>query len=87
MEGLGATEIARAVGCKRGNIYKALKAGRGHRVANRDIVRLANEGVTRGEIAKRLGVGVVSVYRVLADRKAAAQRAAHNEHLEALSRP
>jgi DNA invertase Pin-like site-specific DNA recombinase len=24
--GLGATEIARAVGCKRGNVYKALKA-------------------------------------------------------------
>jgi DNA invertase Pin-like site-specific DNA recombinase len=25
-EGLGATEIARAVGCKRGNVYKTLKA-------------------------------------------------------------
>ena len=25
-EGLGATEIARVVGCKRGNVYKALKA-------------------------------------------------------------
>ncbi len=25
-EGLGATEIAKAVGCKRGNVYKALKA-------------------------------------------------------------
>ena len=25
-EGLGATEIARAVGCKRGNVYKALRA-------------------------------------------------------------
>jgi hypothetical protein len=25
-QGLGATEIARAVGCKRGNVYKALKA-------------------------------------------------------------
>jgi DNA invertase Pin-like site-specific DNA recombinase len=25
-EGLGATEIARALGCKRGNVYKALKA-------------------------------------------------------------
>ena len=25
-EGMGATEIAKAVGCKRGNIYKALKA-------------------------------------------------------------
>jgi DNA invertase Pin-like site-specific DNA recombinase len=27
-EGMGATEIARAVGCKRGNVYKALKAAR-----------------------------------------------------------
>jgi hypothetical protein len=25
-EGMGATEIARAVGCKRGNVYKVLKA-------------------------------------------------------------
>jgi hypothetical protein len=25
-DGLGATEIARAVGCKRGNVYEALKA-------------------------------------------------------------
>src|SRR4029077_16071668 len=25
-EGMGATEIAQAVGCKRGNVYKALKA-------------------------------------------------------------
>ena len=25
-EGLGATEIARAAGCRRGNVYKALKA-------------------------------------------------------------
>ena len=25
-EGMGPTEIARAVGCKRGNVYKALKA-------------------------------------------------------------
>jgi DNA invertase Pin-like site-specific DNA recombinase len=24
-EGMGATEIARAVGCKRGNVYKTLK--------------------------------------------------------------
>ena len=32
-DGLGATEIARAVGCKRGNVYKALKAGGLHRLA------------------------------------------------------
>jgi DNA invertase Pin-like site-specific DNA recombinase len=25
-EGIGATEIAKAVGCKRGNVYKTLKA-------------------------------------------------------------
>jgi DNA invertase Pin-like site-specific DNA recombinase len=25
-QGMGATEIAKAVGCKRGNVYKALKA-------------------------------------------------------------
>jgi hypothetical protein len=25
-EGMGATEIANAVGCKRGNVYKALKS-------------------------------------------------------------
>jgi hypothetical protein len=26
LTGMGATEIANAVGCKRGNVYKALKA-------------------------------------------------------------
>ena len=35
-----------------------------------DIVRLAGEGVKREDIAARLGVGVASVYRVLAERKA-----------------
>jgi DNA invertase Pin-like site-specific DNA recombinase len=38
-----------------------------------DIVKLAGEGVKREDIAARLGVGVASVYRVLAERKAAAQ--------------
>ena len=37
-----------------------------------DIVKLAGEGVKREEIAARLGVGVASVYRVLAERKATA---------------
>ncbi len=37
-----------------------------------DIVKLAGEGVKREDIAARLGVGVASVYRVLAERKAAA---------------
>ena len=42
-----------------------------------EIVRLANEGMKREEIAKRLGVGVASIYRILAERKVAAQRAMH----------
>ena len=37
-----------------------------------DMVKLAGEGVKREDIAARLGVGVASVYRVLAERKAAA---------------
>jgi DNA invertase Pin-like site-specific DNA recombinase len=32
-----------------------------------DVLRLANEGVTREQIAVRLGIGVASVYRILAD--------------------
>ena len=42
-----------------------------------EIVRLANEGMKREEIAKRLGVGVASIYRILAERKVAAQKAMH----------
>jgi DNA invertase Pin-like site-specific DNA recombinase len=37
-----------------------------------EIVKLADDGVKREEIAARLGIGVASVYRVLAERKAAA---------------
>ena len=37
-----------------------------------DIVKLAGEGVKREDIAARLGVGVASVYRVLAELKATA---------------
>lgn len=36
-----------------------------------DVRRLAAEGVTRQEIAARLGIGVASVYRILADAAAA----------------
>jgi len=36
-----------------------------------DIVRFAGEGVKREEIAAKLGVGVSSVYRVLAEQKGA----------------
>jgi DNA invertase Pin-like site-specific DNA recombinase len=42
------------------------------RAKSAEIVKLAGEGVRREEIASRLGVGVASVYRVLAERKAAA---------------
>ena len=42
------------------------------RAKSADIVRLVGEGVKREEIAARLGVGVASVYRVLAAQKAAA---------------
>ena len=35
------------------------------------MVRLANEGMKREDLAKRLGVGVASVYRVLAEQKGA----------------
>jgi DNA invertase Pin-like site-specific DNA recombinase len=37
-----------------------------------EIVKLADDGVKREEIAARLGIGVASVYRVLAERNAAA---------------
>ena len=42
------------------------------RAKSAEIVKLAGEGVKREDIAARLGVGVASVYRVLAERKAAA---------------
>jgi hypothetical protein len=35
-----------------------------------DIVKLAGEGMKREDIAKRLGVGVASVYRALAEKRA-----------------
>ena len=41
------------------------------RAKSDDIIRLAGEGVKREDIAKRLGVGVASVYRALAERRAA----------------
>jgi DNA invertase Pin-like site-specific DNA recombinase len=42
------------------------------RAKSAEIVKLAGEGVKREEIASRLGVGIASVYRVLAERKAEA---------------
>ena len=40
------------------------------RAKSDDIIRLAGEGVKREDIAKRLGVGVASVHRALAERRA-----------------
>jgi DNA invertase Pin-like site-specific DNA recombinase len=44
------------------------------RAKSAEIIKLAAEHVKREDIAARLGVGVASVYRVLAERKAAARR-------------
>jgi hypothetical protein len=40
------------------------------RAKSADIVRLAAEGVTREGIAEQLGIGIASVYRVLAASRA-----------------
>jgi DNA invertase Pin-like site-specific DNA recombinase len=52
---------------------KAEKKYRGRKPTARaksvEIVKLAGEGIQRTEIAKRLKIGVASVYRVLADAK------------------
>ncbi len=48
-----------------------------------EIVRLANEGMKREEIAKRVDVGVASLYRVLAEQKAAHAKV----HAEAVGDP
>jgi DNA invertase Pin-like site-specific DNA recombinase len=37
-----------------------------------EVMRLAAEGMTREAVAAQLGIGVASVYRILAERKAAA---------------
>lgn len=62
---------------QRDGIAKAKAAGRytGRKPTARakaaDVIRLAGEGVTREAIANRLGIGVASVYRILADQRAA----------------
>jgi DNA invertase Pin-like site-specific DNA recombinase len=33
------------------------------------VMGVADQGVTREEIARRLGIGIASVYRILAERK------------------
>jgi DNA invertase Pin-like site-specific DNA recombinase len=62
---------------QREGIAKAKGEGKyrgGHPTARRktaDVLRLRDEGVTREGIAKALGIGVSSVYRILADARQA----------------
>jgi DNA invertase Pin-like site-specific DNA recombinase len=62
---------------QREGIAKAVAAGKYKgraptaRAKSADIVKLAGEGMKREDIAKRLNVGVASVYRALAERRAA----------------
>jgi DNA invertase Pin-like site-specific DNA recombinase len=61
---------------QREGIAKAVAAGKYKgraptaRAKAADIVKLAGEGMKREDIAKRLGVGVASVYRALAEKRA-----------------
>jgi Helix-turn-helix domain of resolvase len=65
---------------QRGGIAKAVAAGKYKGCAPTarrqaaDIVKLAGEGMKREDIAKRLGVGVASVYRVLASARLSSRR-------------
>jgi DNA invertase Pin-like site-specific DNA recombinase len=63
-----------------------------------EVLRLADEGLQRSEIADRLDIGVASVYRVLADAKKGAgaravtvdgggERHSMRHHQEVLRRP
>jgi DNA invertase Pin-like site-specific DNA recombinase len=67
---------------QREGINKAQKAGKYkrhkpiHEEKRAAILRLANEGVSKVEIAKQLGVGQVAVYRELALYHTAAPRSA-----------
>jgi DNA invertase Pin-like site-specific DNA recombinase len=58
---------------QREGVQRAKHKGRAPtaRAKSDDILRLAADGVKRDDIAARLGVGRASVYRVLAERKAA----------------
>jgi hypothetical protein len=38
------------------------------------VVKLADEGIQRAEIARRIGIGVASVYRMLAEEKQLASK-------------
>lgn len=64
---------------QREGIAKAKAEGKykgGHPTARRksaDVLRLASEGMTREGIAKTLGIGSASVYRILADARQASQ--------------
>jgi DNA invertase Pin-like site-specific DNA recombinase len=54
---------------KREGKYKGRKPTA--RAKSADIIKLAGEGMKREDIASRLNVGVASVYRALAERRAA----------------
>ena len=62
---------------QREGVAKAKAAGRYKgrkptaRAKSAEIIRLAGEGLKREEIARQLGIGVASVYRVLAEGRAA----------------
>ena len=79
----GVAEFERAIMLERQRegIAKAKAEGRykGRRPTARakaeDVLRLHGEGVGGTEIARRLGLGRASVYRILDDAKAAAQGA------------
>jgi DNA invertase Pin-like site-specific DNA recombinase len=49
------------------NKYKGRKQLSSDRREN--VIKLAGEGTARDTIAKQLGIGVASVYRILAERK------------------
>jgi DNA invertase Pin-like site-specific DNA recombinase len=74
---IGAFERDLMLERQREGIARAKAAGRytGRKPTARakaaDVIRLAGEGVTREGIATRLGIGVASVYRILADQRAA----------------
>lgn len=54
---------------KEAGAYKGRKATA--RAKSAEVMQLIGEGVTREEVAKRLGIGIASVYRIVRDNKAA----------------
>ncbi|AJE03433.1 recombinase family protein [Geobacter pickeringii] len=54
---------------KEAGAYKGRKATA--RAKSAEVMQLIGEGLTREEVAKRLGIGIASVYRIVKDNKAA----------------